>query len=217
MRAVALPLVLTTIVGGGCFGNEDTVFPPGLEPLEPNTAPPIAPVDGDPYPEVINFVSGEKPKHFYGHARAIIKADLKTTWSALRSPDASTDRRQVDEYTYEEGTEPDYAYSYVIHNTVRRIVTLNFDVNWRHGVALGSVDAPEVVAGAWQKTSGSTLIASLKGTLQATEVAPGVTEIEWIQHLDAVQGGADPIDEFLHDYYESAKAVAHGQPLPTYD
>lgn len=197
-----------------CFGEESTVFPPGLEPLEANTAPPVAPVDGDPYPEVMTFVKGQRPDHYFGHARALVKADLRTTWAALRTPDVSVDRRQVDEWSVDEGTEPAYAHSYVVHNTVHRVVTLKFDVSWRHDVAAGTPEAPEVIAGAWQKTFGSTLIASLRGSLQAREVAPGVTELELIQHLDALQGGADPIESFLHDYYESIKAQAHGQPLP---
>ncbi len=200
----------------GCFGDEATEFPPGLEPLEENTAPPIEPADGDPHPEVMTLVTGQKRDHAFGHARANVKADLRTTWAALRTPVVSVDRRQVDEWTVEENVDEAYAYSYVVHNTVRRIVTLNFDITWRHDVAKGTVEEPEVIAGAWQKTFGSTLIAALKGTLSATEIAPGVTQIELIQHLDAVQGGADPIEDFLTDYYSSIRATAHGEPLPTY-
>lgn len=209
--------MLSAALLSGCFGDEATEFPPGLEPLEANTAPPIAPVDGDAYPEVMSLVTGQKRDHAFGHARAYVKADLVTTWAALRTPDASVDRRQVDEWTIEDGADPAYAYSYVVHNTVRRVVTLNFDVTWRHDVAAGTVEEPEVIAGAWQKTFGSTLIASLKGTLSAREVTPGITEVELIQHLDAVQGGADPIEDFLTDYYGSIRAVAHGEPLPTYE
>ena len=99
---------------------------------------------------------------------------------------------------------------------VRRFVPLRFAGRWRRDVARGTPEAPEVIAGAWQKTFGSTLIAELKGTLSAEEVAPGVTEVQLIQHLDALQGGADPIESFLTDYYQSLKAKAHGEPLPTY-
>lgn len=210
------PAILLLVGIPACFGEESTVFPPGLEPLEANTAPPIEPIDGDPYPEVLSFAKGQRRDHYFGHARAYVKADLATTWAALRTPEVSVDRRQVDEWTVDQGTDPAYAHSYVVHNVVRRVVTLRFDVSWRHDVARGTPEAPEVIAGAWQKTFGSTLIAELKGTLSAEEVAPGVTEVQLIQHLDALQGGADPIESFLNDYYQSLKAQAHGQPLPTY-
>src|SRR5262249_12126675 len=150
-----------------CFGEELTVFPPGLEPLEANTAPAIQPVDGDPYPEVMSFVKGERPDRFFGQARAFVKADLATTWAALRTPEVSVDRRQVHEWGIDEGTEPAYDFSYVVHNTVRRIIVLRFDVSWRHGLVEGTLEEPELVAGAWQKTYGSTLIELLRGTMRA--------------------------------------------------
>ena len=64
------PALLLLVGIPACFGEESTVFPPGLEPLEANTAPPIQPVDGDPYPEVFSFAKGQRPEHYYGPARA---------------------------------------------------------------------------------------------------------------------------------------------------
>lgn len=195
-----------------CFGDDLTTFPPGLEPLEDNTA--LAPTGAEPFPEVLTIVTGTGPEHAWGHARGFIRRDLKTTWAAMRTPEVSVDRRQVDEWTVDEDTEPEYPFSYVIHNTVRRLIVVRFDVAWRHGVATGDLERPQVVAGRWQKTFGSTVISLLRGSYVAREVAPGVTEIELVQHLSALQGGPTPIESFLGDYFASVRAAAHGEPLP---
>ena len=45
----------------GCQGPSDRQFPDKVAPLEPNLAPPVGPVNGNPYPEgVMSFVCGEE-------------------------------------------------------------------------------------------------------------------------------------------------------------
>jgi hypothetical protein len=200
----------------GCFGEEVTAFPEGLEPLEASRAPsPVAP--GEPWKESVALVSGETDEFGWVHARGHVLADLPTTWAALRTPEATIDRRQVDEWTVVRDTEPEYAFSHAVDHVVRSIVTVRYRVNWRSGPVEGSVEAPEVVAARFQKTDGSVLISILRGSVVAREVAPGVTELEVVEHLSTAQGGTERIETYLRDLFASVRARARGEPLPTYD
>lgn len=201
----------------GCWGNEPTVFPDGLAPLSENTAPAPTPVDGDAHPEQLVFARGEKPDYAWSHGRGFVKASLKDTWDAMRVRGVSVDRRKVARWSVTEGVEEGYDDSYRIHNEVESIIDVWFDTTWRHGAVEGSVDAPEVVAVRWQKTDGTVFIAQLTGSIVATQVDDGVTELAIIEHLEGSNGaGHSEIESFLTDYFASVLAVAHGQPLPEY-
>jgi hypothetical protein len=213
MRTGAIAL-LTLLAG--CFGNESTPFPPGLEPLEENRARrPTA--DGDPYPEVLALVSGDTGDYAWGHGRAFVKADLATTWAAIRTPEVCVDRRQVDEWTVVLDTEPEYDFSFRVHNLVDRLITVEFDVAWRHGAVDGTREAPVLTGGRWSKVEGSTTIEILRGSIVARAVAEGVTEVEFEEHIKALIGGTEHIESYLTDYFASIVAQAHGQPLPRYE
>ena len=38
--------------------------------------------------------------------------------------------------------EPEYDYSYVIHSVIVNVITVEYDVTWRHGVVEGTLEAP---------------------------------------------------------------------------
>lgn len=205
-------LVAACLLLGGCFGNERTEFPPGLEPLEPN----LAPSPGDDAPEVLAFTRGERGDLAWSHARGFVRADLETTWAAMQVREVSVDRRKVARWTIEENVEPEYEVSYRVHNEVDSIITVRFDITWRQGLIEGTAESPELVAIRYQKTDGTVFISNLSGSILARSLGD-VTELELVEHLDASNGaGHEEIESFLNDYYGSLLAAAHGRPLPTY-
>jgi hypothetical protein len=214
-RSVLLS-ILAALSVPACFGEDSTIFPSGLEPLEESRAPAPSTAD-DPTPELLSVVSGEGREFGWAHARGFVRRDLATTWAALRTPEVTVDRRQVAEWSVVPDTEPEYPFSYAVDNVVKNIVTVRFRVGWRHGPAEGTVDAPEVVAARWQKTEGTVLISILRGSIVAREVAEGVTELAMVEHIEAASGGVSQIETYLRDLFESVRARAHGRPLPTYD
>lgn len=210
-------MVLVAVSTAACWGNEQTTFPEGLEPLSENTAPAPDPVGGDVHPEVLNIVRGEKPTYAWSHARGFVKAPLKDVWSAMRVRAVSVDRRKVARWSVTEDVEEGYDDSYRVHNEVESIIDVWFDLTWRHGAVLGTAEAPEQIAVRWQKTDGTVFIAQLEGSMFAEEVADGVTELALIEHLEGSNGaGHEEIESFMRDYFASVVEVAHGRPLPEY-
>ena len=211
--------MVSVLVLGGCFGNVDTAFPQGLEPLEhENIASPPAPVDGDRYPEQLSTARSialdTSPRTNSVHARAYVHAPIAVVWEALRNPDVDADRRVFSSWSEMPLDEPEYDYSYIVHAVITNVITVEYDVTWRHGVVTGTLDAPEIVAVRYQKTSGSTAVQDLRGSIVLRSVTPDVTEMEIIEYLRAVGSGYDNIESFLHDMFEEVLAFSHGQPLP---
>ncbi|MBI5515974.1 MAG: hypothetical protein HY909_19485 [Deltaproteobacteria bacterium] len=203
----------------GCGSDIPTTFPPGLEPLEPNAAPRVAAQGADRYPEAITFERGKSDAFDWVHARANVKASLPRTWEALREPVVCIDRRRVHGWTITEGVEPEYPYSFRIHHVVRDIVTVEFDLVWRHGPLEGSAATPgrpTAVGARYQKVYGSSYIQLLRGSVVARQVDESVTGLEFIRHVKASSGGTDDLQQYLQDYYNSILARVRGQALPTY-
>jgi hypothetical protein len=214
-RIVALSAALLA----GCFDNVQTPFPPGLEPLEAeNEAPAPTPVDGDPYPEQLSWVRSFAPDTTERtpsvHARAYVHAPVAAVWEALRNPDVDADRRVFSSWSVVPREEIEYDYSYDLHAVIVNVITVEYDVTWHHGVVLGTLDEPELVAIRYQKTFGSNAIQDLRGSIVLREVTSDVTELQIIEYLRAVGATHANIESFLHDMYEEVLALSHGEPLP---
>lgn len=210
-------LVLLVLVACGQSGEVD--FPSRLAPLEEvNLAPAVAPVDGDAYPEVLSVVSGdslvddEGNTLYWAHARGYVQADLQDVWDAAREPAVCVDRREVDEWSVLLGTVPEFVYSYTIANTVHDVITVAYDVTWVHEQQDG-VESPTLVVAQWDKTGGTAVIDILRGSLVLRSVAPGVTEIELIEHLKAAMRDEETVESYLADFYADLLAVVHDEPL----
>lgn len=202
-----LALVLLT----GCFDNVTTEFPPGLEPWEdPNEAPRPEPVDGDPYPEQITFHRKNYMRQNAVHARAFVKADVATTFAAVRHPLAGADRRPDVTFTWEEDVEPDYAYSHRSQLVIPDIITVEMELTWRSDVVEGTYEEPTITATRWQKTWGSDAIRNLEGSIVCQRVEDDVTELLIQYHLDAIGQGHSTIEEYLTGYYESILLLVDG-------
>jgi hypothetical protein len=205
----------------GCFGEAETAFPPGLEPLEAeNMAPAPEPIDGDPYPEAItmvrSFATDVDARTPEVHARAYVHAPITQVWEILRNPDVDADRRVLASWSVlATDVEPEYDFSYILHHVIINVITVEYDMTWRHAAVLGSVEAPELVAIRFQKTDGSTVIEDLRASIVMRPITSDVTELEIIELLRAVGSSHANIESFLNDFFASIVALAHGQPLPT--
>lgn len=211
---LAFPLVST-----GCFGNEVTAFPDGLEPLDGTNRAPRPALDADGMPvEGVTFVEGEGNQWEWVHGRAFVNAPLAEVWKAFQDPLVVVDRRQVDEWVFEEDVEAAYDRSFVIHNTVHDFVTVDFDMTWRQSAVEGDAEEPEVVAIRFQKTFGTVFIDILRGSfvLRSAPEDDAFTEIEMVEHIDAAQGGIERIRTYLEDVNASVVERAHGRDLPVY-
>lgn len=190
-------------------------FPDQLTPLEPvNQAPPVAPVSGDAHPEVLSVVSGsglvdeDGEEVYWAHARGFVKADLEHTWLAAQDIDVCVDRREVAEWTVTWDTVPEFDVSYTIHNVVRNVLTVRYDMTWVHERQSG-----ERVVIRWDLTDSPGVISILRGSAVLHPVADGVTEIELIAHLQATLRDEATLESYLRDTYADLLAVVHGRPL----
>jgi hypothetical protein len=215
MRRVLQFLAIVAL--SGCFGNEETTFPEGLEPLEENTLPPPMGTAADPFPERIDLVGTHGAQYDTIMGRGYVSAPLAETWAAYQNPAVGADRRTSPDWTSTPLDDPMYTASYVIHHVTTVVVTVEWDVTWRHGLVTGTADAPELVAIRFQKTDGSTLISLIEGSILLRPANDGAaTEVELVYHASAASSGVPEYTEYMQDLYDDAVAVVHGDPLPVY-
>lgn len=205
--ALALSLLLA-----GCFGNERTEFPPGLEPLEDNTAPAPEPIEGDAYPEVVVYRTGEADGNHWAHGRGYVHASLARTWEAFRDIEVVVDDPAVDEWRVTYDVEEGYDFSFQIRNVVHDIITVEFDITWRESAVEGTVQEPELVAIAYQKTWGTEFIGLLRGTIQLRAVTSDVTEVAMVEHLDGYGRDAETIKDYFDDVFRDTLTFVHPAP-----
>ena len=188
----------------------DVVFAEGLDPLEENLAP--APTGDGPWPETLSLVSGDDGDLHWTHARAYIQTPLADGLTAVQDPEVGVDRRRVAEWTVTENTDPDYAVSYTVHTVVEDIITVSYDLAWRHGQV-----AEESWGTRWQKTEGDSLIKLVEGSIATSVVAEDAIELQFVYRLEAALTSTEDTEGFLTDFYGSILAAAHGEALPTYE
>jgi len=185
-------------------------FPDGLAPLEENLAP--DPEGEGDWPEELSMVSGDDGDLHWTHARAYVHASVEAVVAAVEEPEVGVDRRRVAEWDAETLDDPDYDLSYVVHTTVVDLVTVEYDLTWRHGQVDDTVWGTR-----FQKTEGDALIKLIEGSIVTAEVVNGVTEVQVIYHLEAPMTSTEDTESFVTDFYASGTAAAHGEPLPTYE
>ncbi|MBN2800891.1 MAG: hypothetical protein JXX28_17270 [Deltaproteobacteria bacterium] len=211
MRCGAL-LGLTVALGlTGCVADRQVVFPEGLEPLEENLAawPPVG-MDG------LAWATGTEGGYDWAHGRGWVDAPIDEVYAALLLPPVDVDRRKVDAWELTDEPGP-YAHAYLLHNTVHDVITVEFDVSWRHGAGKGSEERPAAVASRFQKTDGSPVISLLEGSILITEEGPALTSVELVEHLASLSSDTGTIQDYLGDLYADVLATVRGEPLREYD
>ncbi len=221
-RTLALISALSTLASG-CGGNVATMFPSGLEPWEmTNLAQPPTSMTGERFPETLSFarkqwtLPGTTTRIPSIHARAFIQQPIATVFAASRDPQTGRDPTASHGFSVVAwATDPMYAFSYRTHVLVNALITLQWDVDWRHGVVEGTLAAPRVTAARWQKTMGSSEIEIIEGSLvlRAVDGEPNVTEVQYQYHLKAPFSSHVTIEDYLTVIFGRLKDRAHGRAL----
>lgn len=195
----------------------ETEFPDGLEPLEENEVAPPEGTDADPYPEEFVIESMAAGRYDTILGRGYIQGSLADVWAAYRTPAVGADRRTSPEWSSTPGDAGEYDDVYVVHHIAHDIVTVEWDVTWRHGLVEGTAEEPELVAIRWQKTDGSTLVSIIEGSLVLRPTEDGsATEVELAYHASATGASTATYERYMRDVYDDAVAQTHGDPLPTF-
>ena len=190
--------------------QKDTVeYPDGLEPLEENLAP--APEGDGDWPEALSMVSGDDGGVHWTHARGYVQTALEPAVAAVEEPEVGVDRRRVASWEVTEQTEPEYEVSYTVHTVVEDVITVAYDLAWRHGQTSASTWGTR-----WQKTEGEALITLIEGSVLTAPVAEDAVELQFVYHLEAALTSTEDTEAFVSDFYASVLASAHGEPLPTW-
>lgn len=191
---------------GGC--NTSTEYPPGLEPLEDNTAPDPAGLDQ------LSTVGGNTPDFAFGHGRGWIDAPAGAVWAALKDPEVVVSWRQTDRHTATPMPDPMYELRFELHYEVDNVITVSWDEDWRYGTLEGTPDAPELALTRYQKVYGTVYIDLIEGSITVTPRDDGTTELALIEHVKASQGGSNEIITTMQDRFASVLARVRGLPLP---
>lgn len=204
MKLCSLVALFAIGSASGCKSDVETVIPPGLDPLEENTA---ALPDG----ESVRLVSTDTDDYHSTHARGRVEADIAAVAACVAQPEVGVDRRRVADFVVTDDVDPTYVVSYDVLTTVVDTVTLEYTLSWVQG------DRGDGTYGVrWAKTDGSELLELLEGSVLLQPIDDAATDVGIIEHLGAVLTSTDDTEQFTGDFYESIRACAHGEPLPTY-
>jgi hypothetical protein len=194
----------------GCFGNSTTEFPPGLEPLEDSTAPHAS-------GEVLEQVDGRSAddEHWFVHGRGTVLAPTGAVWQVLKDPGRMSAACAVDGVSWTFGLEPQYEYGFQLEYFKDEVIDVRWNEWWRYGTIRGEPAAPEYAIVRYQKVYGSDFIELIEGSIVVVPGAdPDTTELQFVEHLDAIAGGVADMRASMLRRYTVVVAAAHGMPDP---
>jgi hypothetical protein len=204
-------LLAALVALAGCQDSVATPFPPGIEPFDDGDAPGELPEpDGE---QLQTRSSNDGMIRAYGRGRVL--APPSVLWRMAKVPEAMVARCNTTRRTLTLDNEPQHELSFLVHYVVDDIFTIEWDDQWRGDVVIGTSDAPELAMDKHQKIQGSDFIYLSEGTVQirATD-DPAVTELWFVEHLDAISGSADDVVGGMRDNYDALVALAHGRAIP---
>ena len=190
-------------------GTELPEIPDNLAPLAANTAP--APAEGE---EGFLTVSGEEFDYDWVHDQGFIHAPVDAVWEAFQDLEVVVDRAAVSEYSMVPYDDSRFDVSFQVRNLVEDILTVEYVREWRQSLLHSSDEGAELVAIRFEKTEGAEVIEMMVGSVILTGTDEGHTHLDIVEHLSAMQRGAEPIVAYVEDLYEDARAFSHGEPLP---
>lgn len=204
-------ITATALLLAACQSNVSTPFPAGLTPFENNPLP-------DPLDHTTEMLVTKAPPsvdmiRVYGKGYVLVAPSV--VWAASKDPTVMYAACKTDEQTVTYDPDPLYELSYLVHYVVNDVVTVEWDDQWRYGIIEGTDDAPTFGMVKHQKVMGSSFIDISEGTIQilATD-DPYVTELAFVEHLQAVSGGVGDVTAGMQHNYDALVAVSHGNPIP---
>jgi hypothetical protein len=195
----------------GCQDDVSTPFPPGLEPFADDDVP-----GGLPAPEGEQLqTSASSGGMIRAYGRGLVLAPPSALWTASKVPEAMVARCQTTRRTFMLDNEPEHELSFLVHYVVDDILTVEWDDQWRGDVVTGASDAPELAMVKHQKIQGSDFITLSEGSIEVRATDdPAVTELWFVEHLDAISGSSDDVVSGMRDNYDALVALAHDLPIP---
>jgi hypothetical protein len=196
----------TALLLAGCQDNIETPFPAGLEPFEDNK---VAEQPDGPFVEKLRTATDDND-YIHVYARGFVLMRPVDVWAAAKSSAPNVSTCKPDEWIVTEANEPQYEYSFLVHYIVNDILTVEWDDQWRFGTideTLGMIRH--------QKVQGSDFIRLSEGTIQVLATSdPNVSELAFVEHLDAVQATTADVLQGVQHNYDALVATAHGNPIP---
>lgn len=188
----------------GCAPPAADAPPPGLDPLEDNTA-------ALPDSETVALASGTTDDYAWTHARGRVDVALADVSACVAEPEVGVDRRRVADYAVTDGVNADYAVSYDVFTTVEDLVTLTYTLEWLQD------DRGDGTWGArGAKIDGSDLLELWEVSVLLQPIDDTATDVGIIEHLGATLTSTDDTEQYTSDFYASILACSHGDALPTY-
>ncbi len=215
-RSLALSSLLLLALDAGCQSDIASPFLAGLQPVEAVTVPPPAATPTDPHPEVFNTTNGRMDAWEWAQGTGYVHASVTAVYAALRDPAVTADRRKISSFTATQDVAPLYPHSYLVHNVIHDVVTVEFDEEWHLGPLEGTDSAPTVVTARYQKVMGTSFISLMEGDIVARAIDANTTQVEMMRHVKSIGNGAADEDLYEHDVFNSIVAQVHGRPLPSY-
>lgn len=204
----SLGLVLLTVVVTGCQDDITTPFPEGLEPLDDDAK--AGAIDAPVEEELVTTaVDDDGFVKVYG--KAYLFASLADVWEAAQVPEALIARCNTNAQTIVQVPDEMFTLSFDVSYRVDNILTVEWTDRWR-----GEYVGDSRVMLKHQKIMGSDFIDISRGTIQllATD-DENVTEIQFVEHLQAISGGIDEVVKGTVDTYAAIRAVVQGEPIPS--
>ena len=129
------PLPLAPLPVTGCFGNETTHFPDGLEPLEDNTAP-------EPEGETLVMVDGDNGNFTWVHGRVFLNMPPGEVWTTSKMDELMATVCSTNSHTFTPVDDPMYEHAFEVHYFVDEVINIEWDEQWRYGTIEGTPEAP---------------------------------------------------------------------------
>ncbi len=195
----------------GCQDNVTTPFPAGLEPLEDNPVP--TQQGGARTETLVTQAMDSDYIHIYG--RGYVLVPPAQMWLAAKAPQVMMARCSTDSQAVTPNNDPAYEFSFLVHYIVHNVLTIEWNDQWRYGTVEGTPEAPTIAMMRHQKTDGSDFIALSEGTVQVSATDdPNVTELAFVERLDASGGGDSDVIKGVQNNYNAMVAAGHGNAIP---
>ncbi len=189
----------------GCQDDISTPFPPGLEPFSDDGEP--AMLDGTIAEQLVTSTDDSDFVRAYG--RSFIFAPPATVYAAAHDPQVMIATCSTTTQTITPANE-DYDLSYLVHYYVDDILDVEWDDQWRGETVTG-----ELTMIKHQKIQGSDFITLSEGTIELLATADSeVTEVRFVEHLDAVSAGTGDLVDGMQSNYDRLLAASHSNPIP---
>jgi hypothetical protein len=204
-------LLCALVAASGCFGNETSQFPEGLEPLEDNTAP----AQEAPYEERLEMVDGDNGNWMWVHGRGYLSLPPGEVWTTSKMQELMATVCSTDSQTFTPLDDEMYEHAFEVHYFVDEVINVEWDEHWRYGTIEGTPDAPELGMTRYQKVYGSELIRLIEGSIQVLATDdPEVTEIQYVEHLNAAGGGIGDMRVSMQHRFDAVAAAIRGEEVP---